>query len=431
MHIAKLVKKLAPALFAPKPIPLPPEFAEPPSWFKRNSPIARASNTPTFLYQSWIPEHTDKLIDLVSDGERLPFKDIGILIDPANKRRRVDALLYAERQPAVYDRMVMHKLAPYRNSAIGLMVTLDWVPVMRRLVYGAARLGIPTILVPHESVFAKEDMYYVHPRMGMNVPLCDLVLAWGDTQERIFISRGYPPERIVKVGAPKFDYLATISTADAKRAASVLGLDPGRPIMTFAAQPLDSQYDTEVARAAQNKAILHLVAIAKQGDIQLIIRTPPSRDSILDPEVYQEVSSSGSIVIDDASLYLLTAEETIAASDILISVNSTMLLEAALAGKVAVTAKYVEFDQIWDGLKIPVARTHFELDEIIKKAVVQPDFFIKGYDLGWAARAFGVGKFDGRAVLRIREILEQIRNHRFDIQCGYATTRAHLLDRHA
>src|SRR5690606_18641597 len=130
-------------------------------------------------------------------------------------------------------------------------------------------------------------------------------------------------ERIVKVGAPKFDYLATISTADAKRAASVLGLDPGRPIMTFAAQPLDSQYDTEVARAAQNKAILRLVAIAKQGDIQQIIRTPPSRDSILDPEVYQEVSSSGSIVIDDASLYLLTAEETIAASDILISVNGT------------------------------------------------------------------------------------------------------------
>jgi hypothetical protein len=302
---------------------------------------------------------------------------------------------------------------------------------MRRLVYGASRLGIPTILVPHESVFAKEDMYYVHPRMGMNVPLCDLVLAWGDTQERIFASRGYPPERIVKVGAPKFDYLANISTPDAKRAVSVLGLDPSRPVMTFAAQPLDSQYNTEVARVAQNKALLHLTSIAKRTNIQLIIRTPPSRDSILDPEVYEEASSSSSIVIDNASLYLLTAEETIAASDILISINSTMLLEAALAGKVAVTAKYVEFDQIWDGLKIPVARTQFELEEIIAKSIVQPETFVGNYDLGWASRSFGIGEFDGRAALRIREVLEQIRSQIFDVQRGYAANRAHLLDRAA
>ncbi|MGJ7043166.1 hypothetical protein J2Y63_006450 [Shinella sp. BE166] len=433
MRIVKLVKKLgSKAFLKPEPIPaLPPEFAEPPSWFNRNDPVARAPSAPTFLYQSWIPEHTDKLVDLIRADGQLPFQDIGILIDPANKRRRIDALLYAERQPAVYDRMVMHKLAPYRSSAVALVVTLDWIPVMRRLVYGASRLGIPTILVPHESVFAKEDMYYVHPRMGMNVPLCDLVLAWGDTQERIFASRGYPPERIVKVGAPKFDYLANISTPDAKRAVSVLGLDPSRPVMTFAAQPLDSQYNTEVARVAQNKALLHLTSIAKRTNIQLIIRTPPSRDSILDPEVYEEASSSSSIVIDNASLYLLTAEETIAASDILISINSTMLLEAALAGKVAVTAKYVEFDQIWDGLKIPVARTQFELEEIIAKSIVQPETFVGNYDLGWASRSFGIGEFDGRAALRIREVLEQIRSQIFDVQRGYAANRAHLLDRDA
>lgn len=136
-------------------------------------------------------------------------------------------------------------------------------------------------------------------------------------------------------------------------------------------------------------------------------------------------------MLDNASLYLLTAEETIAASDILISINSTMLLEAALAGKVAITAKYVEFDQIWDGLKIPVARTQVELEHIIAKSIVEPETFVRSYDPDWASRSFGVGEFDGRAAVRIREVLEQIRSQRFDVQRGYAANRAQLLDRDA
>lgn len=399
----------------------------PPDWFFRNDPAKIGTPTPNFLFQSWIPEHTDKLIHLLVQGGDIGFEDIKMFSEPGDKKQRVEIMRFAEEQKELYDRMVMHKLSPHRNTALGLVVTLDWLPAMRRLVYGASRLGFRTILVPHESVFAKESMYYTHPKMGVNAPLCDLVLAWGDIQEQIFIERGYPAERIIKVGAPKFDYLASDAVKIAEGAARSLGLDPNRPIAAFIAQPLDSQYDTRAARVGQNAAILDLISVAKSFGGQVIIRSPPSRDEILDAEVHRRVAADSDLVIDDAALYVLTAEETIAASDVVVSFNSTMLLEAALGGKVALTTKYIEFDQIWDKLKIPVVRNKAELLNTLMTAIRRPEEFVRRYDIAWAAKAFGVGEFDGRAVFRIQRILQKIKTGELDVKQSYAANHPELL----
>lgn len=403
------------------------KWPSPPEWFVRNDPAAIDDVQPGFLFQPWVPEHTDKLIRLLSRNGSVPFSSLGMFSDPSDKQQRKEIIRFADAHGAVYDRMVMHKLSPHRHSALGLIVTLDWLPAMRRLVYGASRLGIRTILVPHESVFAKENMFYTHPKMGMNAPICDIVLAWGDMQERIFMERGYPAERILKVGAPKFDYLGDHRTVNAKDAVLSLGLTADKPVMVFAAQPLDSQYDMKAARAAQNAAILDLISIANDNSIQLIIRTPPSKDAILDAEIYATVDRHPHVAIDDASLYLLSAEETIAASDILVSLNSTMLLEAALDGKVAVTAKYVQFEQIWDALKIPVARNRDELRAVVTAALRDPRRLVDQYDLGWAAKAFGIGEFDGGAARRICKVLTQIRTGELDVHAKYGASRPELL----
>jgi len=403
------------------------KWPSPPAWFVRNDPAAIRDVKPSFLFQPWVPEHTDKLIRLLSRDGTVPFTSLGMFSDPGDKQQRKEIIRFADAHGDVYDRMVMHKLSTYRHTALGLVVTLDWLPAMRRLVYGASRLGIRTILVPHESVFAKENMFYTHPKMGMNAPICDVVLAWGDMQERIFIDRGYPAERILKVGAPKFDYIREDRTGNAKDVVLSLGLTRDKPVMVFAAQPLDSQYDMKAARAAQNSAILDLISIATDNDSQLIIRTPPSKDAILDAEVYEKADKSPHIAIDDASLYLLSAEETIAASDILVSLNSTMLLEAALDGKVAVTAKYVKFEQIWDALKIPVARNRDELRAVIASAIRDPQCLIDQYDLSWAANAFGIGTFDGGATRRICKILTKITNGELETGIKYGASHPGLL----
>ncbi|MBR0557042.1 hypothetical protein J5J10_15245 [Ciceribacter sp. L1K23] len=400
------------SFFSRKSNPRPTELSLP-AWFVGSSgaPI-KPSGVPFFLYQSWIPEHTDKLVKAVGHTAQYDLVDLQMMRNQNNKGERLSILRFAERNPDIYRRMALHKLAPYRSKTAGLIVTLDWIPAMRHLVLAARQLGIPTLLLPHEAVFAKEDMYYVHISTGVNIPACDIMFAWGDLQEEIFVSRGYPRERIIKTGAPKFDYITSLDSKRDKSCLVALGLNPAEPVITFAAQPLDSQYDKQMARRAQTEAITDLLSCAKDLDFQVVVRTPPSRDEILTPELKALIESDTRFAIDYAGLYLLSPEETIAASDVLMSINSTMLLEAALAGKVAISSKYVEFDQIWDNANLQVVKTRSEMFATLKDALISPTPLTACYNLTWAAKAFSIGQFDGLSATRIASILDDIANGR-------------------
>jgi hypothetical protein len=399
------------------------EEASPPQWFERRSDLrieGSPHSSPLFLYQSWIPQHTDKIVDALRQRSTF-FKDLKMFNDPSDKSQRVEILRFAEDNPDYYRRMALHKLAPYRGIASGLVVTLDWIPAMRHLVYAASQIGLPTILVPHESVFAKQSMYYVHPRLKIDLPACDIVCAWGDLQESIFIERGYPSHRIVKTGSPKFDYIERVRASNDRSALRVLGLEPSLPVITFVAQPLDSQYDQKEARLAQENALRGLVSWAS-GRAQIIVRMPPSRDEVFTPQLIDEITRSSNMRVDRADLYLLTPEETIEVSDVVVSVNSTMLLEAALCGRAAISCKFLEFEQIWDGLKIPVASDSRELTVALELALSSRDEIINRYDYRWAANAFSNGAFDGGAANRISSVLSDIALTKHTFPLGFAKT---------
>lgn len=392
-----------------------------PSWFRPNTfKQAGHGEKPFFLFQSWIPEHTNKLISSILDERKYELIDLELFDNQTDKSTRVDILRYAEENGDMYRKMALHKLAPYMDKAAGLIVTLDWIPAMRHLVYAAAQLHIPTILVPHESVFAKRSMYYVHSKLGINLPACDLICAWGNLQSEIFVERGYPNHRILITGAPKLDYVSAPSAEINRMRAKLVGLNPLRPIISFAAQPLDSQYDQKSARASQDKAVLDLVRYSKKYETQLIIRTPPSRDKIFDDTVLAEISGNKMVFVDNSLLYLLSPEQTIECSDVIVSLNSTMLLEAALLNRPAISAKYIEFDQLWDKLNIPVVRSYIELEEALNTALADPTSISTKYNLEWARTAFSNGEFDGNSSHRIRGVLTQIASKQFSLEVGFA-----------
>ena len=398
-----------------------------PSWYSPNANhVALRPDQRVGLYQAWIPEHTGALVSAVSGHGDFSMVDLGIMRDVSAKSDRVSALRFATDHSSEYRRMVMHKLAPYRKNAAFLMVTFDWQPFTRHIVYAAAALGIPTILLPHESVFANEDLYYKHPRLGINTPACDLVLAWGDLQERVFSERGYPIERIIKIGAPKFDYVGSLRGRIDRSAVKMLGLDPDRTTWCFAAQPLDSQFDCAAARSAQNSAIIDVIKIAKSLKCQVIVREPPSKDQVLSQEVRELVSNSSHVALDEAMLYILNPAETVAVSDVMISINSTMLLEAALAGRVVISTKYVDFSQLWDGLNIQVALNTQQLEERLTAAHGNPGAITSQYNTEWAAKLFSVGQFDGEATLRARKILGEVALGDRKITTGFASTKPFL-----
>lgn len=370
------------------------------------------------LFQSWIWSHTGKLIESVRSSD-YNLVDMELFSDPDDKQTRNAIMRYAANHGEDFGRLMQDRVKTFAGAK-ALLVTLDWVPAVRHIVYAAASAGIPTVLLPHESVFADRERYYRHQKLNINTPACDVVLAWGDLQEEIFVSRGYPADRVIKVGAPKFDYIDRIRGLGREPAAA-LGLDPNRPIVTFAVQPLDSQFDAKMARQSQNRAIEDVIVSANRLGHQVVVRLPPSKDELLNRRLYRLIAERDGVVVDNPTKgYTLTAEEAVRVSDMMISINSTMLLEAALAGKVAVSTKYVEFEQIWDNLKIPVARNASELQSILLAAVSSKERITSRYNIGWAERALNNGPFDGLAAQRASDMLARICSGQFPIRKGYA-----------
>ncbi|MBS7817317.1 hypothetical protein [Wohlfahrtiimonas chitiniclastica] len=381
-----------------------------PSWF--NSTLQSKSkdvDKRVFLYFPWIHSHGDALISKI-DQSRFLIEPFSMILNISEHETRRSVSRFVRENPDIYRKLVIKALLPFKNNISGFLFTLDWPPAMRIIVEVCRDLGIPTILIPHESVFADKEMYYKDPTALASMPKTDYILCWGQLQKNIFSERGYGASRIIPVGAPKFDiYFDYQPLVERSQFFKIYGLDENKKTILFAAQPLDSQFDARVARDAQRDAISDLLKLCEVKSLQLIVRMPPSKDNILNKELFDVITESDYAVIDDANYYLVSPEEAIYHSDFVASINSTMLFEAILMGRYAISTKYVEFEQIWEHAGIPAAKNFEELDIIFDKMLAN-DWTISSEGMAWAADQFGIGKFDGLASQRVEEYLYQFQD---------------------
>lgn len=363
------------------------------------------SDKPVFLYIPWIAEHGNTLIARIrsSEYELVPLD----FIENLNLTRR-DVFRFARSNPDQYRRMIARRLVPLRNRISGIILTFDWAPVMRIIFGVCEELNIPRILIPHESVFVDRTKYYWDPFANASRPVADVILGWGGLQRDIFLERGYPQERFLAVGAPKFDpYVNYQSQLSRSQFCRLFGLRADRKIILFASQPLDSQLDHKVARESQRQAVSDLLDYCEEHGHQLLMRLPPSKDDILGKPLRDRLTQSEHGAVDDAVCYLVGAEEALFHCDLVTSVNSTMLFEGVLVGRPALSMKYIEFEQIWEGVGIPASHNREETYSLVSS------IFSEGWQpstaqMNWAAEMFSNGAFDGLASQRIRQYLEQV-----------------------
>lgn len=392
-----------------KPAAKSTEAAVIPDWFNPNPGYelseALKKGKPLFLYIPWIAEHSNSLIARIrAEGYEIAPLDIFNGIQDNAIRRQI--FRYARQYPELYRKMLVRRLVPLRSQLAGVIFTFDWAAIMRVLANVCEELEIPRILIPHESVFVDRNKYYWDPTAQASIPAADVVLGWGNLQKEIFVERGYPAERILPVGAPKFDaYVNYQARLSRKQFHRLFGLDANRKTILFASQPLDSQLDTRVARESQRQAISDLFDYARAHDHQILVRMPPSKDDILGIALRRELESSSHGAIDDAVCYLVNPEEALYHADLVTSVNSTMLFEGILAGKPALSMKYVEFDQIWSQVGIPAVTNAKELEPMLATVLEQPGWQPPAEGMAWAANMFSCGKFDGLAAKRICDYL--------------------------
>ena len=362
---------------------------------------------PTFLYMPWIKFHGDKLVGQINISKQYDIEALHIMkdFDPV-KRKKLSK--FSRRFPVAYKRMLLEHLEPICLAIKGLVFTFDWHPAMRILSEVCEELNIPRILVLHESVFIDQSKYYTDILTHENTPLAEHIICWGDLQRDIFLSRGIDKERLTILGAPKFDrYHNFQASITKKKFLQTYAFENNKKVILFALQPMDMQVDEKEARAKQLLAVNDLMDYCVEYNCQLVLRMPPARIELLDEATLSRVDQEKRFICDGLNAYLINAEESIFYSDVIVSINSTMLFEAVLMNKVVLSTKYIEFEQIWEKIGLPFVQNKEGLYKLLPE-LMQEGLHLDPVSWRWAENNLSAGCFDGRSAQRICSYLENL-----------------------
>lgn len=358
---------------------------------------------PRFLHVPWIGAHGDWLVGRIAAEGGVAFAPLRLFPDGDAAARR-DLLSLGELRPAAIAQGVRRRLRALGGVAHGLLLTHDWPAPLRIVAQVADALGLPTVLVPHESVFFSRANFYRDARGPLVAPACRHVLAWGGLHREVFLARGAPAGALQLVGSPKLDHAARFAptrTAAATRAA--LGLGSDRPFALFAMQPMDNARDPARARRMQIAAIRDLAAAAAEGGATLVVRAPPAgRAELLGLEGLDGAPCR--IDADGGPLLEIAAHAALVAS-----VGSTALVEAHLMGRPTLQ---VDYDRDATGAELRLGAATAHDPEAARAACLR--LLAEGYRPApeldaFLDAAFGPGRAaDGGAAARIADALRAL-----------------------
>lgn len=353
-------------------------------------PEARSAGQPgaPWLYVPWLREHGDALVESLAARGGVKFAPVH-LFPPDNPDARRSVAVLAHLKPERLRAAIERRLLRAAPRAAGLLLTFDWTPAMRILVEVARAQGLPVVLVPHEGVFLSRGIYYGG---APTVPVADRALLWGELQRSIFAERGFPAERMALAGSPKLwgarAYRPRLDPAEWQR---LSGHPPGKPIVLFAVQPLDNVADPAAGRAAQRRAISDAAAACAALGALLLVRAPPADlpGLLPDPLPAAAVPRQPSPAVQDMP------HETLAHSAMVISIGSTMLIEAAAMGRPCLSVAYDGSLAPFEGLGIGAARNAAELHAAISQAIAGSAGAAPAQGLEALAEAYGFAAANG------------------------------------
>ena len=221
-----------------------------------------------------------------------------------------------------------------REMDLRLVVTPhDMCRDTKTLVFGARRLGVPSLHVIHGVPWGAANIH--------DALFADRMAVYNEHVKDLYASFGVPRERMVVTGNPEWDVHARPPTAGYREmACSGLGIDPTYPIVVYALS--FSHYHSksavshpDVVRHATQAVVSAFSALAqKHDDWQFVLRRHPGDPR--PPEYLESMAKSAGLErvwIDNG----LSAVACLAIADVLVCVESNLGIEAILAGKPVVT----------------------------------------------------------------------------------------------
>lgn len=201
-----------------------------------------------------------------------------------------------------------------------------WITLEDLIAFGKCaaavgeRLGVPTLNVQHGIIGA-----YPY-RTGVDI--VGTFAAFGEADRQTLIARGADPARIVVTGPARYDDLRALSV-DRNALLRAARLDPARPVVLFASQP-GQRLVTDGGRRAALRA---LAQAAAETGAQVVIKAHPLEDAGALRRLAMETGLHAPVV--EGQLY-----EWLVACDVMATISSTVVYEAAVAERPALLLEW-------------------------------------------------------------------------------------------
>jgi Flp pilus assembly protein TadD len=285
-----------------------------------------------------------------------------------------------------------------RGGLAAAVVHEDVTGPVRAFLDAVRAAGVPTVHVPH-GLYAEERVVGADVHGAVHT---DVVAVAGEVARDWFLRRGVPPAALVVTGNPGWDHLCGLP----RGSAATLGLAPG-PVVTVATSWLGADSadhaGARIVHARQLGASLAAVAAlqARGRPLHLVLKLHPSAPAGEETRVARLAAEAGAhpaLVLRDR----LT--EVLVASDVLVTLPSTIAVEAMIVGTPVIATEF-----FYEGDAIVTVAAEWEaiaaaLDGVLAGGATSADFAAR-------RRAFLArynGPCDGRAAERVAALVEHL-----------------------
>jgi glycosyltransferase involved in cell wall biosynthesis len=236
-----------------------------------------------------------------------------------------------------------------------------------------------------------------HPRYDMIV--ADRVAVIGDLSRRLWEEHGIPAEKLVVTGAPRFDVKYRLDPGAPERIRAALGVPSGKPIITFATQPLPA---TVVERNTKN-----VVRAAKRfPDHQLVFKVHPREEPARYRRLLGKLEVDKIIITQDVDLNAL-----LQASALVVTGFSTVALEAMAYDRPVLIVNLTGEPDPVDYVSSGAAAGAYTPEDVVKQMVLLLTDAQVNATLVEGRRKYVVDQLyrvDGQATRRVVELIQDM-----------------------
>ena len=260
--------------------------------------------------------------------------DLSFILKPKIKSyffNRFDSFLSAARNMEVSKKLI-------ENYNIDITICIDENGNSRFLVFASHMCNIPSVGLQHGVIapikitydYNKKDLHCYKNKL--NCILAEKTAVFGKKFKDLLIKNGnYRQDQIAITGQPRTDIFYENKNKYSKKSlCRKFGVDHKKKLVVFASQPFEDSSEPRTALIEIVKSLRNI------KNVELVVKLHVDDDSSFYNEILSHLKYKA-IVTKDTDLYSL-----LFCSDLVVSISSTVILEASVMGKPVIQLNLIE-----------------------------------------------------------------------------------------